>query len=140
MKDYFFKVWPTRTFTDQANITRTVVGIAARINTNIVISLLPNIEFGFFVEFLLDTGTKFGGLNVLTSEFVEKAIGLGATQEQAEVQIGQIAQGLIFGTEAQKYAAATGLAGIYGYGLAPIEEQNGDPLYAEPTPEPENPE
>lgn len=116
------------------------MGISARINTNIVITLNPKVERGFYIEFLLATGTRFGGLNVLTTEFEAQMIEAGATPEFAQAQIVQIVQGLEFGTPEQKMAAATGLAGIYGYGLAPIEEQNGDPLYAEPTPEPENPE
>lgn len=145
MGNYFFKVNPTRTFTDQANITRTVVGIAARIISNIIISLSPIIEREFYIEFLLETGTRFGGMNVKTSEFVARMVLAGATQEYANEQITQIVKALEFGTAEQKYAAATGLAGIYGYGLAPIEEQNGDPLYVapvepEPESEPENPE
>ena len=145
MENYFFKVEPTRTFTDQANITRTVVGIAARITSNIAIGLFPQTDFSFWVEFLLETGTKFGGMNVKTSEFAARAVLAGATQEDADAAINQIVKGLVFGTTEQQYAAATGLAGMYGYGLAPIEEQNGDPLYVapvepEPESEPENPE
>lgn len=128
MENYIFKVEPTRTFTDQANITRTVVGIAARITSNIVISLSPLIEREFYIEFLLDTGTKFGGLNVKTSEFVARLVSAGATEGEANVQISQIVMALEFGTAQQKYTAATALANIYGYGLAPIEEQTGDPL------------
>lgn len=135
MQDYFFRVNPTRTFTDQANITRTVVGISARINTNIVITLDPKVERGFFIDFLLETGTRFGGLNVLTTEFEEKMIQNGASAEYAQAQIVQIVSGLEFGTPSQKFAAASALAGLYGYTLAPIEEQNGDPLTPIPTAE-----
>lgn len=139
MENYFFKVQPNRTFTDQANITRTVVGISARIISNIVISLSPLVEREFFIEFLLDTGTRFGGLNVKTSEFAARLVAVGATQEAANEQISGIVKALEFGTVEQKYAAATGLAQIYGYGLAPIEEQNGNPLYVAPG-EPQQPE
>lgn len=135
---FTFKVQPTRTFQDEANIERTVVGISARIINNIEVKLSPQTEFEFFIEFLLATGTRFGQRNAKTSDFAERAVLAGATQEQADAAINQIVQGLVFGTAEQQYAAATGLASIYGYGLAPIEEQNGDPLYV--APEPENPE
>jgi hypothetical protein len=111
-----------------------VVGISARITNNIVIKLSPQSEFDFFIEFLLSTGTQFGQRNTSTKDFIERAILAGATREQANGQIGQIVKGLIFGTAQQQYAAAAGLASIYGYGLAPIEQQNGDPLFV-PQPE-----
>ena len=135
MQDYFFRVNPTRTFTDQANITRTVVGISARINSNIIITLDPKIERGFYIDFLLETGTRFGGLNVATNEFEKQMVQSGVSEEYAQAQIVQIVKGLELGTKEQKYAAASALAGLYGYTLAPIEEQNGDPLTPIPTAE-----
>jgi hypothetical protein len=137
MKDYFFKVHPVREFTDQANVTRIVVGIAVRITSNIVFALSGLNELTFFVEFLLSTGSKFGGLNVKMSEFVTKAVAQGATEEQAAASLLGVVQSLIFGTVEQKYAAAGILAGMYNYTLAPLSEQNGDPLFIPPTPEPE---
>lgn len=125
---FTFKVQPTRTFNDEANIERTVVGISAQIVSNIEIKLSPQTDFKFFIEFLLATGTRFGQRNASTSEFAARAIEQGMTQEQASASVNQIVQGLIFGTTEQQYAAASALAGIYGYGLAPIEEQTGDPL------------
>ena len=116
---FFFKVQPTRTFNDEANIERTVVGISAKIINNIEIKLLPQTEFEFYIEFLLATGTKFGQRNAKTSEFAARAIEQGMTQEQANASANQIVQGLIFGSQTQQYAAASALAGIYGYGLAP---------------------
>lgn len=125
---FIFKVQPTRTFLDEANIERTVVGINARIVSNIQIKLSPQTDFEFFIEFMLATGTRFGQRNVNTREFAAHAMAQGATQEQADASVSQIMQGLIFGTAQQQYTAAASLANIYGYGLAPIEEQNGNPL------------
>ena len=139
MENYFFKVQPTRTFADEVNIERTVVGIAARLTSNIVFALSTPEELNFYIEFLLSTGTKFGGRNVKMSEFVAKAVAGGATEEQAKASIFQVVAALAFGATEQKYAAATGLAQIYGYGLAPVEEQNGNPLYVAPG-EPQQPE
>lgn len=144
MENYFFKTNPY-TFTDHVNDTRTVVGIHARINTNIVVQIPRDVSRGFFIDFMLETGARYGSFNVTTKEFVSKAVAGGAAQEEGEAQILQIVQALEFGNDAQVYAAASALAGIYGYTLAPIEEQNGDPLYVapvepEPESEPENPE
>lgn len=130
MPTYFFKVIP-RTFTDQVDTERTIVGISAKINNDIEISIPAQVDRGFRVDFLLATGTRYGAFNTHTSEFANKAIEAGMPEAAARAQIRQIVQGLEFGTDAQIYAAASALAGIYGYTLAPIEEQNGDPLFVE---------
>lgn len=141
MATYFFKVIP-RTFRDQVDTERTVVGISAKVNNDIEISIPAQVDRGFRVDFLLATGTRYGAFNAHTSEFTNKAIEAGMPEEMAHAQILQIVRGLEFGTNEQIYSAAAALAGIYGYTLAPLSEQNGDPLYVEPEPEPEpeNPE
>lgn len=142
MDNFFFKVQPTRTFVDEVGISRTVVGIHALIVNNIPVNVSPTTNFSFFIKFLLATGVEFGQRNVETSEFVSQAVDAGYPIEQAQSNMMQIMQGLIFGNESQKYAAAGALAGLYGYSLAPIGEQNGNPLAqpetpSEPEPQPE---
>lgn len=139
MEEFFFKVTP-RVVTDHVNDTRIIVGIHGRITSNIQFQIPKNTTRSIFINFMLSTGTKYGSFNVDTQEFINKMIDLGMPESTAIAQVSELIAGIQYGTDAQIYEAASALAGFYGYTLAPIEEQNGDPLYAEPTPEPENPE
>lgn len=136
-KKFFWKVIPEQR-TDIVGAAFTVVGILAFINQNIPIDLTTKVKRGFFINFLLSDGKEKGEINTETDAFVEKMMAANLTQEQADAAIYNIVKALEgFGTVEEKYEAAGMLAAQYGYALAPLSEQNGDPLYVEPVPAPE---
>jgi len=128
---FSFKTEP-RVITDEVGVTRTIVGIQARIVDSIDIGLNLPFKRTFFIAFVLATGTIYGARNATTEEFIGKAIENGANEETARAYLFQICRLLEYGTQAEMYLAGQQLAALYGYTLLPIEEQDGNII-------PENP-
>ena len=113
-----------KTFTDEIGVERTVVGIRAKIVSNIDCNLSDStFSRTFYIEFVLATGTIFGQRNAGTGEFITKMVDSGMTESSAKNAVENICKNLEYGTKQQKYGAAQQLAGSYGYTLKPIEEQ-----------------
>ncbi len=113
-----------KTFTDEIGTERTVVGIRARIVSNIDCNLSDStFSRTFYIEFVLSTGTTYGQRNANTDEFVAKMVALGMTESSARNSVQMICKNLEYGTILQKYSAAQQLAGSYGYTLKPLDEQ-----------------
>lgn len=112
-----------KTFTDEVDFERTVVGIKARI-INIDIDLSGDFRRDFYIVFELSTGDEYGARNSNTIDFAKKAINSGLSQEQANIAVKEICRKLEYGTIQDVYDAAQQLAGMYGYVLKPLNQQD----------------
>lgn len=120
---FTFSVVP-RTFVDEINVERTVTGIQAKIVSNIDINISET-EFSrtFYVAFILESGKAFREFNATTDEFITRQTDAGLSESTAKTNVKNICKLLEYGTRTEKYAAAQQLAGIYGYTLKPISQQ-----------------
>lgn len=120
--DFVFKVI-SKSFADEIGVTRTVVGIKAKIVGNIECNLSEVFSRQFYISFVLDNGLDYGQRNASTNEFVARMIQQGTSEEDANLAVYNICKNLEYGTKEEKYSAGAYLAGAYGYQLLAIEEQ-----------------
>lgn len=112
------------TFTDATKASRTIVGIKAKMISNIDCNLSDSTFFrSFYIVFQLENGADFDETNSDTDRFVQQLVAKGYTDTQAKAAVKNICLGLEYGTKQQKYDAAKSLALGYGYTLRPLSEQ-----------------
>lgn len=121
--EFVFKV-VSKSFADEIGVTRTVVGIKAKIVGNIECNLSEEFSRTFYIAFVLNTGVLYGERNASTDEFIARMIQAGADEATAKANVFNICKNLEYGTKEQKYNAGNYLANAYGYELQPIENQN----------------
>lgn len=120
--EFVFKV-VSKSFADEIGVTRTVIGIKAKIVGNIECNLSEIFSRQFYISFVLDNGLDYGQRNASTSEFIARMIQQGTTEEDANLAVFNICKNLEYGTKEEKYSAGAFLASAYGYTLLPIEQQ-----------------
>ena len=117
-----FKIQP-KTFVDDLGIERTVIGLEARVISNVEFNLDSFQDLQLFVK-RWTSGSVHTATNPTIKEFVDMAIEKGMPYESAVTQVNTMLAGICFGSVEQKYQAAQGLASIYGFVLLPLSEQD----------------
>lgn len=122
-KKKMYKIKP-KTYTDEAGITRTLIGIHTWILGISHIYLDSPFSKTFYIAFEQEgSSNRIGERNVTTGEFVIKMVLSGMPEEQANQMVKTLCSALEYGTREQRYQAAVQLAASYGHELLPIEQQ-----------------
>jgi len=119
-----YKVNPY-TFNDETKKSVTIIGIRAKMISNIECNLSDSTFFReFYIDFEALGKGVYGALNTNTNKMSnELATAKGISIDLAKAQIMEICRNLEYGTILQKYEAAKALAGGYGYTLKSLAEQ-----------------
>lgn len=119
-----YKVNPY-TFNDETKKSVTIVGIRAKMISNIECNLSDSTFFReFYIDFEALEKGSYGALNTNTDKMSkELSVAKGISINSAKLLIIEICKNLEYGTILQKYEAAKSLALGYGYTLKSLAEQ-----------------